>query len=171
MKKIKGLFKNNVKILLAFLVGILVSSGIVYAATVIGASEVSYTDNNNLGESTVQGAIDDLYTKANSGISLAQLNDLGYYMNSGHTVLANSEGVRIKRNGEIHFFKPSYWHDEKDHLQEVFSDISCNVTDWAVTCDASDFKCGEDSSGVVLCTDKILGGYCMVDIDGVINCT
>ena len=92
MKKIKGLFKNNVKILLAFLVGILVSSGIVYAATVIGASEVSYTDNNNLGESTVQGAIDKLYTMAaNAGGNLGDSNKFveAYTYNASRCVTGN----------------------------------------------------------------------------------
>lgn len=62
MKKLKKIIKNNTKSLIAFILGLLISGGIaVYAAVVIQSSDVGYTNN---GQSTVQGALDDLYIKS-----------------------------------------------------------------------------------------------------------
>ena len=58
----KILLKNNIKVVVAFLVGAIVFGGVSYAvATGISSGDVTYTANN---QTTVQGALNDLYTKA-----------------------------------------------------------------------------------------------------------
>ena len=64
--------KNRTKIIIAFILGIIISGGGVYAATVIAASNVGYTDNASLGATNVQDAIDKLNTKATTKIAEAK---------------------------------------------------------------------------------------------------
>ena len=62
MKKILKIIKYNV---LGFVVGAVMFGSLgVYAASVIAASNVGYSDNNDLGADNVQDAIDKLNTKA-----------------------------------------------------------------------------------------------------------
>ena len=63
MKKIKNFFEKNVRLFVGILIGGVLVGGSVYAATVIGAGEVSYTNNS---QTSVQSALDDLYAKANN---------------------------------------------------------------------------------------------------------
>lgn len=64
--------KEKIKIFIAFIIGFLFSTGIVYAATLYSATEVSY-DNKNSGTSKtdVQGAVDELYEKAKLTFTLS----------------------------------------------------------------------------------------------------
>ena len=75
--------KNN-RFIIGFIFGIIVSSGIVYAATYISSTYVTYTSNS---QSTVEGALDDLYTKSNYGDAAA--SDI----KSGKTALVNGSYV------------------------------------------------------------------------------
>ena len=64
--KVKGFIKNNIKVLVAFIIGILVSGVTVYAVTV-ASSSVSYNNSTSGATSTnVQGALDELYDTAKS---------------------------------------------------------------------------------------------------------
>ena len=67
MKKIKEIFKNNLKIVIAFILGIIISGTTVYAATILyNANQVGFDNSNTSLQSTdVQGALDELYTRAN----------------------------------------------------------------------------------------------------------
>ncbi len=70
MKKILKFIKHNV---LGFIVGAVIFGSLgVYAATVIAASNVGYSDNNDLGADNVQDAIDKLNTKATVKIKEAE---------------------------------------------------------------------------------------------------
>ena len=66
----KKFIKNNIKVIIAFILGLIISSGGVYAATIIFASdEVGYDNTNtnlqinNVAVDNVQDAIDAIYTK------------------------------------------------------------------------------------------------------------
>lgn len=70
----KKLFINSIKIIVAFVLGLVVAGSIgVYAITIL-SSDVSY-DNTTSGSSatTVQDAIDDLYTKANNNLTIVEI--------------------------------------------------------------------------------------------------
>ena len=70
MKKILKFIKHNV---LGFIAGAVIFGSLgVYAATVISASNVGYSDNNDLGAVNVQTAIDKLNTKATIKIKEAE---------------------------------------------------------------------------------------------------
>ena len=70
MRKILKFIKHNV---LGFIAGAVIFGSLgVYAATVIAASNVGYSDNNDLGAVNVQDAIDKLNTKATTKITEAE---------------------------------------------------------------------------------------------------
>ena len=70
MKKIVNKLKQNTKIITAFVLGVILTGGTVYAATVLPSSQVGY-DNSTSGltATDVQGALDELYTRANTWIN------------------------------------------------------------------------------------------------------
>ena len=77
--------KNKIKILLAFILGICVTSGVVYAANLL-ASGVSYNNaNSGLQATDVQGALDELNNKTTNyyGIDLVYWTDS--YSNTEYT--------------------------------------------------------------------------------------
>lgn len=71
MKKLRKLLKTNIKIVLAFIIGGIVFGTIgVYAATTLLSQSVYYNNSASGATSTnVQGAIDELYTRANTWIN------------------------------------------------------------------------------------------------------
>ena len=66
MKKIKELFKNNIKLVIGFIIGGIVFGTLgVYAATTLLSQSVYYNKSTSGASSTnVQGALDELYEKA-----------------------------------------------------------------------------------------------------------
>ena len=165
--KLRNFIKNNLKIVIAFTLGLLVAGTGVYAATVIAASSVGYTDNSSLGATNVQNAIDKLYAKADNqyfDIATAIANTTG-------KVFASKKGVCISRSKKVYCFKTNNYDIEKDHVQQVFSDVSCNVPSSYVDCDASDFDCSVNSYGSVSCVDYSDGSYCSVDASGSVRCS
>ena len=101
-------------------------------------------------------------------------SDTTDYLTLGKNVFVKLEGeqksVCIVRNGNLSCFKNNNWDEEKNHVQQVFSDISCDVSSSLVGCDASDFDCSVDSSGDVFCDDFGSYEYCDVRSDGSVNC-
>lgn len=72
MGRIVKHLKNNYKIIIGIIIGVIFGSIVVYAATVIAASSVGYSDNASLGATNVQDAIDKLNTKATIKIKEAE---------------------------------------------------------------------------------------------------
>jgi len=71
----RKLFKNNIKVIIAFVLGLIVAGSIGVYAYVISSSDVSY-DNTNSGSSatTVKGAIDDLYERStNNNLAIVEI--------------------------------------------------------------------------------------------------
>ena len=68
MKKIKVFFKNNIKFFVGLIIGSLITGSAAYAAIIIQASNVGYTDTNSIGATNVQSAIEKLYTKCGGTI-------------------------------------------------------------------------------------------------------
>lgn len=127
------------------------------------SSDVPYTNNS---QSTVQGAIDDLYIKENTWIDPSTIQT-----NSTGKIFASSKGIVIRRNGATHFIKVNNWSVEQTHIKSVFSDISCDVDSSYVDCGASDFYCSVYSDGFVSCDDDSDDSRCYVDSDGSVYCT
>ena len=190
MKKIRKFIKNNAKVLVAFILGLIISASGVYAAIVIQGSSVGYTDTYSIGATTVQGALDTLFTKANTWINPNNMGTPTNYIFDGSNkpttsspttppsgknvylgLYADSQyGVCIKRNGTQHCFRYNNWMAEKEHIQKVFSDVSCYVYSSYVNCYASDFSCFVRSDGFVDCRDYGTDELCYVRGDGSVNC-
>ena len=66
MKKVTSFIRNNIKIVIAFILGgIILGTCGAYASSVISALDVSYSNTSSgISSTNVQGAIDSLYTKA-----------------------------------------------------------------------------------------------------------
>ena len=72
MKRIIKHLKNNYKLLIGIIIGVIFGSIGVYAAVVITSKEVTYEDNTSIGATNVQDAIDKLNTKATTKIKEAE---------------------------------------------------------------------------------------------------
>ena len=164
MRKILKFIKHNV---LGFIAGAVVFGSLgVYAASVISATNVGYSDNASLGVTNVQDAIDKLSSKADNqyfDFATAKANTTG-------KVFASKKGVCISRNKTVYCFKINNWNVEKDYIQQVFSDVSCTVTSSSIICNASDFYCDVYSNGSLGCDDKSASSDCSVGSDGHVTC-
>lgn len=184
MKKIGNLLKDNIKLLVGIVIGGIIFGGGVYAATVISSSNVGYTDTNSIGATTVQGAIDKLYTLANQPKGK---NNTVYFAYGEPTTSSTTDyttlnkkvfvalnggqkSVCIIRNSRLHCFDNNNFAIEKDHIQQIFSDISCDVSSSDVFCEPPDFYCVVSSNGEVYCEDFAAGSSCLVNSDGSVNC-
>ena len=69
MSKVKNIIKKNYKIMIGFMLGGIIFGTFVYAETVFKSSDIAY-DNSSSGltSTNLQGAIDELYEKANNRI-------------------------------------------------------------------------------------------------------
>ena len=71
--KIKKLYKNNFKLVVAFILGLLIAGTGVYAQTVLTSKEVVYDNTNSkLSSTNVKDAIDEVNTKATKKVEEAQ---------------------------------------------------------------------------------------------------
>ena len=164
--KLRNFIKNNLKLVVAFTLGLLVAGTGVYATVVITSKEITYEDNTSIGATNVQDAIDKLYAKADNqyfDFATAKANTTG-------KVFASKKGVCISRSKTLYCFKANNWDVEQNHIQQVFSDISCYVYSSGVDCVASDFNCGVYSDGRVGCRDNSGNSYCDVNASGDVNC-
>ena len=174
MGRIVKHLKNNYKIIIGIIIGVVISGCGVYAATVIAASNVGYSDNASLGATNVQDAIDKLNTKATIKIKEAEAKcpsgKICTETNSKGTIFASKIGICINRNNIFQCFKINNYDIEKDHIRQVFSDGSCTVNSSGVDCNASDFYCRVYSNGFVNCYDNLASSYCSVYADSSVEC-
>ena len=179
------ILKNNKKLILGILIGIVTTGTVVYAANIL-ASDVSY-DNTTSGlqATTAQAAIDELTAKASTLVK--PKNNTVYFafgtpttssttdyttLNKNVFVALNGgqKSVCIIRNNRLHCFDNNNYAIEQQHIQQVFSDVSCNVNSSYVSCSASDFYCQVSSNGYVDCDDNGSREYCYVNTDGSVRC-
>ena len=164
-KVINWIFKN----MFGFILGAIIFTVVgVIAATSFSSSQVTYTGNS---QSTVEGALNNLYTRANTWIEPDFIDFATLTSPTTKTMLASSKGVCIIRNNRINCFKPNNYNIEKDNIQQVFSDVSCNVDSSYVYCVAPDFLCYVDSNGNVTCQNQSDNSYCSANSDGSVDCS
>ena len=63
MRKIKSFVKNNMKLVLGIVIGLVIAGGSAAVVSAVAGSSVGYTDTYGIGATTVQGAIDALYNR------------------------------------------------------------------------------------------------------------
>ena len=164
------MLKDNLKIIVAFILGLIISGTGVYAATILYSGDQVGYDNTSSGMSAtnVQDALDELYTKAQN--VEVPIDPDTFTTNTAKTVYASSKGVCIKRNNKLNCFKINNRAEEQNHIQQVFSDISCTVSSSSVSCDASDLNCNIYLEGDVRCLDPSDYSRCIVNSGGSVYC-
>ena len=118
MKNIVNKLKQNAKIITAFVLGAILTGGTVYAATVLPSSQVGYDNSTSgLAATDVQGALDELFTKANTWIDPSYIDFGTLATDNTKKILASKNGVCIKRNNKVSCFKANNWSEEQAHIQ------------------------------------------------------
>ncbi len=169
MRRLSKFIKSNTRLMVGIVIGATVSGSAVYAATILfNADQVGFDNTgSSLSSTNVQGALDELYTKANTWIDPSTIKT-----NLSGKIFASSKGIVIRRDGGTHFIKVNNWDNEKTHIKkQVFSDIICIENSSSLLCDADDFGCDADYHGNVHCYDRqsnYLG--CIVDSNGSVSC-
>ena len=165
----KDFLRNNLKVIIAFIIGVLVSGVSVYAAGELFASNITY-DNSTSGltSTDVQSAINELNTKSNTWVNPTTF---GISMNRAKTIIATNGGIIIRRNGTTHLIRNNNWSVEKDHLQQIYTGVTCTVQSARVSCDGSDISCSVYSAGIVSCTNESDYSYCSVNQSNGVTCT
>ena len=101
MNKIKDLVNKNYKVVIGIIIGITISIGIGVSA--LATKDITY-DNSKSGltSTNLQGAIDELYEKANN--SGVPIDPDTFKTNSAKTIYASSKGICIFRNNKLNCF-------------------------------------------------------------------
>lgn len=73
-----GFLKENIRLLIGIVIGILLTGGVVYAVT--SASDVTYT-RSGTNITNVEAALNDLYTKSQTSTEIKTLFNNGQYYN------------------------------------------------------------------------------------------
>ena len=108
----KEFIKNNLKFIIGFIMGILMSVGGIYAATLIDSNQVTYTSNS---QSTVKTALDDLYGKISYGNATAD------WIMGGKTALVAGKkvsGTMKNLNAE----QPIYQYNSSNSTRVIMGD-------------------------------------------------
>jgi hypothetical protein len=168
MKKINKFLLKNTKVVIAFVLGLVISGVGVYAASSLAPSSVSFSPPSGSSATTVQAALNDLYTKANTWINPS---DFGIKRNSPKTILATPGGICIKKDGSVYCFGINNWNYEKNHVQQVFLSANCLVYSDMVLCGASKMGCTIYSDGHIGCIDNNYSSGCTVQASGSLSCS
>ena len=162
MKKIGNKIKQNAKAIAAFLLGIALTGGTVYAATVLPSSQVGYDNSTSgLAATDVQGALDELYARSNITIALMQDFDKSSLPNTGDTAK-----VVDVRDGNVYTVKKladgNVWMTENLRLanktiSSVDSNLPSGETYTIPASNLSSFTTEKDTNSVYI--DSTYGGY------------
>ena len=110
----------------------------------------------------------------NSAGTVNCLKPVGIKMNSAKTIVASrSAGMLFKRaNGNVYFLGINNFAYEKEHIQEIFSDVGaynsttglgCHVASDYVQCISSDFNVYISDDDTLSCHDILNGGHCGIN--------
>ena len=189
MKKIIG----NIKILFAFVLGVVIAGTGVYAATIIyNANVISFnTIGTNLTATDLQGAIVELNNEVDTWVDFMNMGTPTNYISDGlnkPTTESPSDytqvgkdvylglyadgqyGVCINRGNNQYCFRNNNYLAEKKHIEKVFSDITCNIAIDYILCEAQDFICGTSSDGLVNCEETNTDYFCEAPADNDLYC-
>ena len=134
-KKVKKFINNRVKIIIAFILGALISGGTVYATYLYEADDVSYSNTTSgMASTNVQDALDELYDLHYKFLSVGSTSII--YVSTTGKALVTKGGICVIRNKQVHCISNNNWSVEKDHVQQVYSDGTCTVTSTDVSCTA-----------------------------------
>ena len=198
MKKVKNLFKNSkTKFILGLILGIILTGGGVYAATIGNSKDVFYDNaTSNLSSTNVQDALDELYQKLNKKVYFFGdthnngSTKLGYqsYLTANFMDIVNNLGSKafvgidingnksacIYRDNKVTCLKAGEenWEANKAILNTTtFPGATCFASSSDASCDDDSFICYAYSNGSVDCYDADdAGSGCHVGADGEVEC-
>lgn len=127
LEKLKEKFIKNKKYILGIITGILISGTTVYAATIISAVNVSYSNTSSkLSSTNVQDAIDELYDKAKNYCPpgyKCKIEDLFSYTGD------DGYGACIRKSNNQECFLAGNYKKEVSHAKEVFGENKCKYVE------------------------------------------
>ncbi len=188
MKKVKNLFKNSkTKFILGLILGIILTGGGVYAATIGNSKDVFYDNaTSNLSSTNVQDALDELYDKINNKLTTyafgtptinSPVDFQEVIASSGSNVFVKKQGSQLSvclyYNNRLFCMKngTENWETNKAMLNETtFSGATCSASSSYARCYDDSFNCVARSNGGVNCNDLDAGLYCRVYADGRVEC-
>lgn len=158
MKKIGNKIKQNIKAIAAFLLGIALTGGTVYAATVLPSSQVGYDNSTSGLDSTdVQGALDELYQKTRN------LYPMQGFDKSILSTTGTSAKVYDKRDGNIYTVMKladgNVWMTENLRIaNKTITSADSNVTsDFTIPASSISGFNAQDTNNTYV--DSTYGGY------------
>ena len=109
-------FKKNMKVVLAFILGSIITGSIVYA-TVINSIDVKYDNSNStLSATTVQGAIDELYNRSSTSCSAGIVT-----VNKGTGVSSVTGGGMYQKGSSVTI---GYTMNTGYHFKNITGDVT-----------------------------------------------
>ena len=188
LKKVKNLFKNSkTKFILGLILGIILTGGGVYIAT-IGNSKDVFSDNatSNLSSTNVKDASDELYDKINNRLTTyafgiptinSPVDFQEVIVSSGTNVFVKKQGSQLSvclyYNNRLFCMKSGKenWETNKAMLNDTtFPEATCVASSSSAGCYDDSFGCGALSDGRVSCRDFNANLNCEVYASGSVNC-
>ena len=174
---IKNKDKKITNILIGMILGIVLAGTSAYAAIIYSSDQVSYSNSTSgLTSTNVQGALDELNilcsSSSTTGIDASYIDFGSISVNANKTIIGSNNGICIIRNDQISCFKRNNYTEEREHLNQVFSDITCsgaNSTS-SIDCYATDYQCSAKSYGWIACYDRTDSSGCVLAQSGNIRC-
>lgn len=144
MKKNKFFIKNNVKIVIAFILGFIIAGSIgVYAATVINASAVSFSGSTTgLTSTNMQDALDEAYSNA---IEEYECSTPGTTSDNGYFCSVYSAKCMFTTAGDTYVGAVSYYIPVTKY----------NITIMSTLDDISDFVFQSDGKNFIVPTSSV----------------
>ena len=188
LKKRKSLFKNSkTKFILGIILGIILTGGGVYAATIGNSKDVFYDNaTSNLSSTNVQDALDELYDKINNRLTtyafgIPTINSSADFQeviaSSGSNVFVKKQGSQLSvclyYNNRLFCMKngTENWETNKAMLNTTtFPGASCAASSSSAGCYDDSFICYAYSYGYVPCNAHDADLYCDVRADGAVDC-
>ena len=194
MKKIINKIKNNklFYVIVGILIGLAITAGGVYAATVINASSVAFSGSTSgLTSTNMQAALNEAYnnckTKCPDGYKCTPLpkyfafgtpttSSATDYTKLGKNVFATlysdgkTGGVCIN-DGGLFCIKTNDYYNSEAALKAHFGKANCSSYSSYVRCVSESFGCGASSDGTIGCNDEVAWTSCDVSPGGEVLCS
>ena len=183
------LLKQNNHFVIGIIIGLIITATSVCASNLSFQSSEIYYDNTKSGLSydNVQVAIDELQYRSLFA-PIGRIKDNNVYFAYGTPTTASKtdytklmykvfialngdiKSLCIVRNNKLYCFDANNYSIEKEHVKQVFSDVTCTTTETDTDCYASDFSCRMNSDGSMYCYDYTNSNRCNLYNDGSVYC-
>ena len=163
----------KMKMIIAFILGMIISGGIVFAAEQIYASEVSYDntssglkDNSNHDVEDAQTVLDIINNRMNTSIDV---DKYGVKYTTTKNALFTTGFVCFIRNNNRYCIGHEYSYG-RGIIKQAFSDVTCSDDGFSALCSADDMTCFIQKNGRFGCADRSVASHCEVDAGGPVTC-